>query len=145
MSPLGGLEGSAFGHAMRDWPWLFPAVKALHLAGVGILFGSIAWLDLRLIGVLKSGSVKDQARRLLPWTLGSFLLIVPSGGAMFVAYASDFIASPVFILKMGLIFGAGINAALFHTGTSSERVAGAVSLLLWLSVITCGLVLAASE
>jgi len=145
MTPLGALQASAFGRAMREVAWLFPAVKAAHLAGVALLFGSIAWLDLRLLGIFESRSVKELARRLLPWTAASFLLIVPSGFAMFAAYAGDFIASPVFAVKMGLILAAGVNAALFHTGASRERVAGGVSLLLWISVIACGLVLASSE
>jgi hypothetical protein len=158
LTPLGALEGSAFGQAMRDLPWLFPAVKAVHLAGVGLLFGSIAIVDLRLLGFSKKTSIKRLAGRLLPWTAASFLLIVPSGLAMFAAYASDFIGSPVFALKMGLVFAAGINAAVFHAGAfraagnwdvgvqppPAARAAGAVSLLVWLSVIACGLVLANS-
>jgi hypothetical protein len=147
LTPLAGLEGSAFGQAMREWPWLFPAVKAVHLSGVGLLFGSIAWLDIRLIGFQKHKPIKALARRVLPWTAGSFVLVVPSGLAMFAAYASDFIASPLFALKMGLIFAAGVNAAVFHAGTQAPRAvraAGAASLFLWVSVIACGLVLANS-
>ena len=118
-------------------------LEAVHVCGVSVLFGSIAWLDLRLLGFGNGRSVKQMARRLLPWTAGSFVLIVPSGLAMFVAHASDLIGSPVFALKMGLILAAGINAALFHTKVLAERLAGGVSLLLWGSVIACGLVLAA--
>jgi hypothetical protein len=76
--------------------------------------------------------------------------------AMFVAHASDFIGNPVFVLKMGLIFVAGINAAVFHTVTfqraaswdveqmppKAARLAGGVSLLLWIAVIACGRLLA---
>jgi hypothetical protein len=79
---------------------------------------------------------------------------------MFTAHASDFISSPVFILKMCLIMLAGLNAALFHAITfrtadvwdseemrklpppPSARAAGAFSLLLWVSVIACGRLLA---
>jgi len=79
---------------------------------------------------------------------------------MFTAHASDFIQSGVFVLKMGLILAAGLNAALFHTITfrtadvwdsdemrklpppPSARLAGAASLLLWISVIACGRLLA---
>ena len=35
-----------------------------------------------------------MARHVLPWTAASFVLIVPSGLAMFVAHASDFIGNP---------------------------------------------------
>jgi hypothetical protein len=164
MSPapgaLGALEASGFGQAMRQWLWLYPTVEIFHIVGIGLLFGSIAVLDLRLLGVSRNISARTLARHVLPWTAASFLLIVPSGLLMFSAHASEFIDSPVFILKMCLILAAGANAALFHTITfrtadvwdseemrklpppPSARVAGALSLLLWISVIACGRLLA---
>ena len=150
MTPLAGLEASTFGQAVRDW---FPLIKGVHLAGIALLISTIAVVDLRLLGLLRDRSVRNLARRLLPWTAASFLLIVPSGLAMFVGDASDLIASQVFALKMCLILCAGANAAVFHAGVfrsaaswdvgtappAAARAAGAVSLALWASVITCGL------
>jgi hypothetical protein len=158
--PLGALEASGLGHAMRQWLWLYPSVETVHIVGIGLLFGSIAVLDLRLLGLSRSISVRTLAKHVLPWTAGSFLLIVPSGLMMFTAHASEFIESPVFVLKMCLIMAAGLNAALFHTMVfrtadvwdaedmrklpppPSARVSAAVSLLVWISVIACGRLLA---
>lgn len=158
--PLGAIEASALGQAMRQWLWLYPGVEVVHLVGVALLFGSIAVLDLRLLGLSRDIPARRLARHVLPWTAASFLLIVPSGLAMFVAHASEFIQSGVFVLKMCLILAAGLNAALFHTITfrtsdvwdakemrglappPSARLAGALSLVLWTSVIACGRLLA---
>lgn len=156
MPTMGLIEGSALGVAMRQSLWLYPAVEIAHLAGIGLLFGSIAILDLRLLGLSRNLPLRRLAAHVLPWTAASFLLIVPSGLAMFTAHAGDLIASPVFALKMGLILAAGVNAALFHAGamrTASDwdvnrappraaRVAAGLSLLLWFSVIACGRLLA---
>jgi hypothetical protein len=153
---LGALESSGLGQAMRQWLWLYPGVEVVHIVGIGLLFGSIVVLDLRLLGFSRSISVRRLARHVLPWTAGSFLLIIPSGLLMFTAHATEFIASPVFVLKMTLIMTAGLNAALFHTITwpaadawdsggmppLSARAAGAISLVLWISVIACGRLLA---
>ena len=157
---LGALEASGLGQAMRQWLWLYPTVEIFHIVGIGLLFGSIAVLDLRLLGVSRSISARTLAKHVLPWTAASFLLIVPSGFLMFTAHASEFIESPVFVVKMCLILAAGANAALFHTITfrtadvwdsegmrklpppPSARLAGALSLLLWISVIACGRLLA---
>ncbi len=97
---------------------------------------------------------------MLPWSAASFLLIIPSGLLMFTAHASEFIDSGVFVIKMLLILAGGVNAALFHTITfrtadvwdteemrklgppPSARAAGALSLLIWISVIACGRLLA---
>jgi hypothetical protein len=158
--PLGALEASGLGRAMREWLWLYPAVETVHITGIGLLFGSIAVLDLRLLGVSRTIPVKQLARHVLPWSAASFLLIVPSGLMMFTAHAADFISSPVFVLKMCLILAAGLNAALFHAivfpsvgvwdaeemrklpPPPSARIAAAASLLIWISVIACGRLLA---
>jgi hypothetical protein len=158
--PLGALEASGLGQAMRQWLWLYPSVEIVHITGIGLLFGSIAVLDLRLLGLSRSIPARRLAAHVLPWTAASFLLIVPSGLLMFIAHATDFVSSPLFFIKMGLILAAGVNAALFHTMVfrtadvwdaeemrhlpppPSARVSAAVSLLLWVAVIACGRLLA---
>lgn len=157
---LGALEGSGLGQAMRQWLWLYPSVETVHLVGIGLLFGSIAVLDLRLLGFARAISARALAKHVLPWTAGSFLLIVPSGLLMFTAHATEFIDSPVFVLKMCLIMLAGVNAGVFHTTVfrsadvwdaedmrklpppPSVRASAGISLLLWISVIACGRLLA---
>src|SRR5687767_13980594 len=153
---LGALEGSGIGQAMRQWLWLYPSVETVHLVGIALLFGSITVLDLRLIGLSRHIPAKTLARHVVPWSAGSFLLIVPSGLLMFTAHATEFIDSPVFILQMCLIMLAGLNAGIFHTTVfrsadvwdseemrklpppPSVRASAAISLLLWISVIACG-------
>ncbi len=141
---------------MRQWLYLYPAVETIHITGIALLFGSVAVLDLRLVGLSRKIPVRTLARHVLPWTAASFLLIVPSGFAMFTAHASEFIGNPVFALKMCLILAAGVNAAVFHAGVfraaerwdvgvmppAAARAAGAISLLVWISVIACGRLLA---
>jgi len=153
---MGAIEMSALGVAMRQSLWLYPIVEIVHLTGIALLVGSIAMLDLRLLGFSNSVPVRRLAAHILPWTAASFMLIVPSGLAMFVAHAGDFIASPVFVLKICLIFAAGVNAAVFHAGAfrgasdwdvnrappAAARIAAALSLALWVSVIACGRLLA---
>jgi hypothetical protein len=157
---LGALEASGLGQAMRQWLWLYPSVETIHIVGIGLLFGSIAVLDLRLLGFSRSFPARKLASHVLPWTLGSFLLIIPSGFLMFTAHATEFIDSEVFLLKMGLIMAAAVNAGIFHTTVfrsadvwdaeemrklpppPSVRAFAAISLLLWISVIACGRLLA---
>ena len=157
---FGALEASGLGQAMRQWLWLYPSVEIVHIVGIGLLFGSIVVFDLRLLGLARDIPVKRLASHVLPWSAGSFLLIVPSGLLMFTAHASEFIESEVFVIKMLLILAAGVNAGLFHTITfrtadvwdsdemrklpppPSARLAGALSLLIWISVIACGRLLA---
>lgn len=161
MTPAAALEASALAQAMRQWLWLYPSVEIVHIVGIALLFGSIAVLDARLLGISRTRiSVRKLSAHVLPWTAASFLLIVPSGLLMFTAHATDFLTNPVFPIKLGLIMLAGVNAALFHTiamrtadvwdieemkdlrPPPSVRLAGAASLLIWISVIACGRLLA---
>jgi len=145
---------------MRQWLWLYPSVEIVHILGIALLFGSIAVLDLRLLGFGRKIPVKTLAAHVLPWTAGSFALIVPSGLLMFVAHASELISSPIFVAKMCLILAAGANAALFHATVfrsadvwDAEEMRGlrtppsvrwfaGVSLAIWVAVIACGRLLA---
>ena len=156
MTGMGAIEASALGQAMRQWLWLYPSVETVHIVGIALLVGSIVVLDLRLLGLSRSLPVRRLSAHILPWTAASFVLIIPSGLAMFVAHAGELIANPVFAVKMCLILLAGANAGVFHAGVFrsagkcdvdvmpplAARAAAAVSLLIWISVIACGRLLA---
>jgi uncharacterized protein DUF6644 len=155
-APIVALEASGLGQAMRQWLWLYPSVEIVHITGIALLFGSIVVLDVRLLGFSRSVSVRKLASHVLPWTLASLLLIVPSGAMMFTAHATDFVTNPAFAVKVCLILAAFTNAGIFHAGVFrgaerwdvgvapplAARAAGALSLLLWISVIACGRLLA---
>ena len=156
MTAMGAIEASALGQAMRQWLWLYPSVEIVHITGIALLVGSIAILDLRLLGLSRSLPVRRLAAHILPWSIASFALIVPSGLAMFVAHANDLLSNPLFAVKMCLILLAGANAGILHAGVFrsagqwdvdvmpplAARAAAAASLLLWISVIACGRLLA---
>jgi hypothetical protein len=154
-APL-ALDGGALGHLMRSARWLYPMVEIVHIFGFVLLVGSVLMFDLRLLGLNRQLPLTLMARHLLRWSMASLLLVVPAGLLMFSAHPQDFIGNRVFLLKMTLIMSAGINAAAFHTGVW-QRVAGwdsgqpapvsakvhaVLSMLLWLSVIACGRLLA---
>ncbi|MCL4801898.1 MAG: hypothetical protein KJ025_20070 [Burkholderiales bacterium] len=141
---------------MREALWLYPSVEIVHIFGLAILVGSIAMFDLRVLGLARTLPVRAVARFLLPWTVGSLVLIVPSGLAMFASHASDFVANPAFVVKMGLLLAAGTNAAIFHAGVFQRaadwdvgvaapavaRLQAVASLVLWIGVIACGRLIA---
>ena len=153
---LAAIERSALATSMRQELWLYPAVEIVHILGFVTLVGSIAVLDLRLLGISRELPVRDLARHVLPWTLGALLFIVPTGLLMFMAHASDFIGNRVFVVKLTLISVAGFNAAAFHMGAyrcvaqwdrgvdtpPSAKLHAAASLTIWVGVIACGRLLA---
>jgi hypothetical protein len=155
-SALEWIEQSPLATAMRQDLWLYPSVEILHILGFVTLVGSIAMLDLRLLGLSGRLPVRLLARHLLPWTWGALLVIVPTGTMMFIAHASDFMSNRAFILKLTLIFAAALNAAAFHLGPfrsvarwdseaappPTARLHAAFSLVIWAGVIACGRLMA---
>ena len=156
MAPAGVIEASWLAQLMRQSLWAYPAVEIVHITGIILLVGSVAMLDLRLLGLSRSIPVSALARHVLPWSWAALLLIVPSGLAMFSAHATDFLGNGAFALKMTLLLVAGCNAAFFHVGPYrtvkdwdvgraaplAARASAAASLLIWVGVVSCGRLLA---
>src|SRR5687768_18572705 len=104
MTPTGNpIEGLAIARAMRESLWLYPSVEIVHILGFVTLVGSVAMFDLRVLGLSKAIPVRALARHLLPWSVGAFLLIAPSGLLMFTAHAGDFLGNRDFQLMMSLL------------------------------------------
>lgn len=155
-APLAAIERLPLAVAMRHELWLYPIVEIMHITGFVTLVGSILVLDMRLLGLSSGISVRALARHVLPWSFGALFLIVPTGLLMFVAHAGDLIGNTAFIVKMSLLFCAGINAALFHAGVFRSAAAwdsgtavpvpakihALISLLIWIGVLACGRLLA---
>src|SRR4029450_10344522 len=114
------LEARGLGHFMRGALWAYPAAETVHIVGIGLLFGSIAIVDLRLLGLGRRLPVSALAGFAVPWSLAGFALAATAGLLMFTAHAAEFITLPVFILKMSLILVGGINAAILHIGLVRE-------------------------
>jgi len=152
MTIVEALHGMPLAVALRGVPWLYPTVETAHIACIALLFGSIAVLDLRLLGFSRALPVRGLSRHVLPLTVLAFLGAGLTGSLLFLAHAADLVGNRVFILKLGIITLAGINAAIFHTGPYARaadwdagvapppgaRLCAALSLALWLAVIACG-------
>jgi uncharacterized membrane protein YbaN (DUF454 family) len=150
------LETSAIAVAMRQWLWLYPIVEIVHIVGFVVLVGAAAMFDLRLLGLSRHLPVRGLAWHLLPWARVGLLLILPSGLLMFTAHATEMAANPAFRVKLACIAAAGLNAWLFHRGVfqsvsrwdqqaaapTAAKIAAIASLMLWISVIACGRLLA---
>jgi hypothetical protein len=132
------LHGSGLAQFARGSTWFYPAMAALHLLGAATLFGSIALLDLRLMGVARGlalDALEPLATRL---ALGGTTLCVVSGMPMFAAGAVGLAANPAFLLKLACVAAAGINAALHRARWAAPAKHGAASLACWILVLIAG-------
>ncbi len=129
---------------LRVDPYAYPTLETLHIIGLALVFGTLWVVDLAILGWLRGLEARQLARGVLPWTLIGFLLAATSGLTMFATNVGDLIANPAFVLKMGLLFAAGTNAAVLHARGAIDpllrttRLQAGLSILIWIAVIACG-------
>jgi len=126
---------------MKHSSWLYPTVETMHIWGIGMLFGSVVIMDLRILGVASKLNLSDLSRLGVLVALFGFGLAVLTGSLMFITQASELISSRLFILKMCLIFLLLANAIILRMRTVSNGISKAqalISLAVWASVIGMG-------
>ncbi|MEZ5635676.1 MAG: DUF6644 family protein [Burkholderiaceae bacterium] len=153
MTPPAALAPPAVLDALHHWapivwlrvhPYAYPTLETIHIVGLALVFGTLWVVDLAILGGLRGLDPRQLARRVLPWTLAGFLLAAASGLTMFATNVADLIANPAFVLKMGLLFAAGTNAAVLHArgaidaAQGTTRLQAGLSILIWIAVIACG-------
>jgi hypothetical protein len=142
-----------FATAIRESSELFPWIESVHVLAITLVVGSIAILDLRLLGVASANrSIASVSAEVLPFTWTAFVFAVVTGGALFTSHAVGYAHNFQFRMKMLLLVLAGINMLSFHfivrpsTGRWSEsavtpwqgKIAGLVSLALWIGIVAFG-------
>lgn len=147
------LYDTELGVAMRENALLFPVVESVHVVALTLVLGSIAVLDLRLIGLASRARPLPQLLRdVLPVTWFAFALAVVTGALMFASNAVAYAHNGCFQWKIALLTLAGLNTTVFHTlveprvlasdgGTqppTAARVSGFVSIALWIGVTAFG-------
>lgn len=131
------------------------ALRFLHVAGACVVAGGVLLFDLRVLGINRSLSPRLLARHLLPPALLAMAVMLPTGLLMFVTRATGLMTDGVFLAKMLLLFSLGLVAVLFQLGPWQKvdswpddapapfaaRLLALVSLLGWLGVLGCGVLL----
>jgi hypothetical protein len=146
------LYNSGLAGRIRDSLYLFPLIESFHVIGLTLVFGMIAIMDLRLLGLASTTRPFSMVKSdVFKWTWMAFVLTIATGLLMFITNAPAYFANLHFRLKMVAIALAGINMLVFEWTTGRSRrwdndraapaagkLAGALSLLLWICVIFFG-------
>jgi hypothetical protein len=138
------VEASAVASFLRQSHWTYPAVNAAHLLGVALLVGAVVPMDLRLIGVWRPDVRLDAVLALLR-SVAAFgaALAVLTGLLLFSVQARDYVTMRLFAVKLtlvtiGLAHALAWGGALGRATPARQRAAGALSIVLWVSVLVCG-------
>ncbi|MDF2191254.1 hypothetical protein [Paraflavitalea sp. CAU 1676] len=139
------IEASSLAEAIRQSTWLYPFIEIIHILGIVLVAGGAILFDIRLLSNRKA---IIENRYLLSWSKLGLILVIPSGLLLFSTNAMALSRDPVFGLKLGLLLLAAINAWVFHVRVflpanyTTARFHAIASVILWISIISCGRLLA---
>ena len=147
------LEASALATRIRDSLYLFPFLESIHVIGLALVFGTIAIIDLRLLGTASTERpFKRMASDILKWTWIAFGLTALTGSLMFITNAGVYYHNFYFRAKMVLLVLAAVNMLSFEltlgrsvhrwdratAAPPAGRAVAVLSLIIWISVIFAG-------
>ncbi len=130
--------------------WSFPLLECIHIAGFALSIGTIAIVDLRMLGVaLRSQTSAVLAKTLAPWTMVGLAIMLISGPLIFSSDPNMYMRNISFRFKMVALLTAILYHYTVHRWAALREPAPAVgklvavgSLALWVSVVAGGLFIA---
>ena len=143
--------------ALHESRYAFLVVLTVHVLTLAVFVGTAMMIDLRLLGVtMRRVPVSEVMERLVPWSGAGLLLMLTSGALLFYAAPLVRYQNIFFRLKMAALVLALLNAWLFRRTVyrriadwdrdpvppRQARLAGALSLVLWVIIITAGRMMA---
>lgn len=149
MDLLEALRGSALAAWLRT-PEVYPFFNAGHILGLALLVGSIAALDLRVLGLFRNVKLAEIAPALSRMAMTGAALTLTTGFLLFSVKPASYWANPAFQVKLWLIAAGLANAGLLHAapqwraaladGIVRPRltIAAGISLTVWVSAVLAG-------
>ena len=147
------LQGTRLAVSIRDSLYLFPLLESAHVIGLALVFGTIAVVDLRLLGLASAErSFLRIASDTFRWTWVAFALTALTGGLMFMTNAVVYFNNAFFRAKVVLLVLAAINVLVFEltarrtvdrwdrspSAPPIGKTVAALSLAIWVGVIFMG-------
>lgn len=149
VASAGWFTAASVGDFVNNSTWIWPAAEDLHFIGLSLLFGVVALINLRMLGLMRQVSFA-AFHRLLPWGFLGLILNTVTGMMFFIALPDQYIDNIAFHWKMGLLVLAGFNllyVTMFdqpwavgpgEDAPLSEKAIAVSAIVLWLGVIYFG-------
>jgi hypothetical protein len=147
------VERASLSVFIRESAWAFPTIESVHVIAIALVVGTISIADIRLLGLASTKrGFTELCSEVLPWTWSAFTVAVVAGLLMFISHATEYFDNTAFRIKLVVILLAGLNMIYFNVFTGRDvsewgrssavplggRIAGGLSLALWIAVVGCG-------
>jgi hypothetical protein len=148
----GWLEKTPLSAAIQDAGWVIPFFQTVHILCLAVVLSSVVFLDVRLLGIgPRRVPVLALARRFLPPVWIAVALMGLTGAVLVIGEPQRDLPNLAFQIKMLLLVCALAVTFFIQARIAADpstwgdgavawptRIAGAVSLLLWLGIAVCG-------
>ena len=127
--------------------WAFPLFECIHIASFAMSVGTIALVDLRLLGLgMRRQTAAQLVKDTMLWTLAGLIIVITSGLVIFTSDPLRYFYSPAFRFKIICLLIAILYNYTIHRKVALSKapplvagLVGAVSLLLWVAIVFAGL------
>ena len=144
------LTASPWANFLNGTEWAFPVLESIHFMGFALSVGTIAIVDLRLMGLaVRRRTVGELAADLNRLTGVGITVMLITGPLLFCADAVTWFRNSAFQFKMiFLALALAFHFTLHRRATGADtppmlaKLAGGVSLALWTAVIGGGRMIA---
>jgi uncharacterized paraquat-inducible protein A len=80
------LAESSWSVDLHESQYAYSIVESIHVWTLCLFFGTVVMVDLRLLGwTMRGVPVSEFARRMLPWTVAAFVIMVITGTLLVLA------------------------------------------------------------
>jgi len=137
----GWLAQTSLSLTIQTHEWVIPTVQSIHIVAIGVALVSAFMIAFRVLGWTGSDqTLAETTARFWPWLLGSLCVLLLTGVLMVVGEPARELLAFSFWLKMCLV---AIGTALtWWIGRSSVRPLTVLTLIIWVSVIFLGRLIA---
>jgi hypothetical protein len=147
MALLALLQPNPLGDAVNNIEWAFPLAECFHIIFFAMAIGTVMIVDLRLLGLaFPKQTPAKLARDTWMYTLIGLAVTVLAGMMLFVSDPRMYVYNPSFRFKMTALLVAIIyhytvhhRVVLSNSSAGVNAVVGAISVLLWASVVVGGI------
>jgi hypothetical protein len=130
--------------------WSFPLLECIHIVGFALSIGTIAIVDLRLLGLGMLGQKPSQLLKdTAPWTLAGLAVMLTSGPLIassdpLMYYHNVSFRFKMVVLLLAILYNYTIHRKVVASDPSPGvgMAVGLLSLFLWVGTVAGGLFIA---
>jgi hypothetical protein len=147
------LASTQISHGIQRAIWLIALLQAIHILAIAMVLSSVAMVELRILGITRSQTMTDTARRFMPWIWAGLVVLALTGIVLIIAeprrtldnnFAFDIkmlMLATAIAVTLGFQASLSRNSILWENRPEKRKTLtafAAFTLLLWCAIAVAG-------